>query len=142
MLLMATRLSPLGIIAKWLLVPGALALIGYYFVGPRVGGGPSAHRPTAEAHAPGDDGKETTQIPDDATSLDEESPAPRKSFKEPDVDVSVSPARSNSRRSSSTRRRSSRAPAPRSETPTPSAEPQSDPAGTGGMTPPDSGTDG
>jgi hypothetical protein len=34
---MASQLTPLGKIAKWILLPGLLAAGGFYFVGPRVG---------------------------------------------------------------------------------------------------------
>lgn len=33
----ARKLTPLGIVVKWIVVPAALAALGYYVVGPRLG---------------------------------------------------------------------------------------------------------
>lgn len=34
---MATKLTPLGIVTKWLLAPIAIGCLGFYLIGPRVG---------------------------------------------------------------------------------------------------------
>ena len=35
---MADKLTPIGVLTKWVVVPVAVGLVGYYVIGPRIGG--------------------------------------------------------------------------------------------------------
>lgn len=86
----ARALTPLGVAAKWLVVPVALGAIGYFLLGPRLGGvvTPSAKTP-AKAEKPG------FSAPD--VDVDS-SPASRYANASPEVEVSARERRSRKRR--------------------------------------------
>jgi hypothetical protein len=94
---MANRLTPLGLVLKWLIAPVAVGTIGYYLVGPRV------------------ESKVTPELLDKVRSVSgikteksEEKPeATQKSFTQPQVDVTVT-ALKNREESKPRRRRRKR----------------------------------
>ena len=85
-------LTGVGLLTKWLIIPAALAAIGYYVIGPRVGpsGATKPHQPAAST----DQSADTTEPPIDVPE-----------YKEPETTVSASPLSRRPRTSSSTRRR-------------------------------------
>lgn len=76
---MSNRLTPLGMVLKWLIAPVAVGVIGYYLVGPRV-----QSKVTPEllkSITPGIEAKPEATEPDPKTV--------QRSFSEPEVDVTV-----------------------------------------------------
>jgi hypothetical protein len=73
---MAERaLTPAGVIVKWILIPAALLIGGFYIIGPRIG---------ATAPLPGKNGDVKVTPVADADSASQ-------SFAQPDVDVQTRP---------------------------------------------------
>ncbi len=76
---MQGRLTPLGVFLKWILIPGALAAVGYFVLGPRIGKGIF----------------ERVKLPSNVRSMlnpaDEKEAKP----KQPSVEVSVKPSAKN-----------------------------------------------
>jgi hypothetical protein len=120
---MAGRLTPLGFVLKWIVVPVSLGAIGYFLVGPRVeipkdiedkvrkvAGNPG----TLEADNP-----EETQAEEDK---------PEKTFSAPEVDVTVTALNNRPKpKRKKRRRRTTTVQAPSQEQPAPEA-----PTGDGG----------
>jgi len=124
---MASRLTPLGIILKWIVVPASLGAIGYFLVGPRV-----------ESQVPKElkekalevvnSGKPTTTV---SNSPAQEVEKPTRSFAEPEVDVSVTAINNRPKKTKRKRRRRK----PPTESTAPSAPPAETPSGGGGAEP-------
>lgn len=87
---MDRQLTTAGLFAKWLLVPLALCGIGYFLIGPRIGGDPSKILPVSHATRPPAD-----PVPSDAAT-DSSTPVPPKRAvrmgRGPEVEVSVARA--------------------------------------------------
>lgn len=135
---MATRLSPLGIIAKWFLVPGILAATGYFIIGPRVGDKVipkdiKDRLPAVAGNAPSQSAQNE--------SGQQDTP---KTFAAPEVDVSVTPVKTQPKRKRHRRKRKPAVTAPvEGGTTAPPVSPPDTGGGTdGGATPPPVGHDG
>lgn len=109
---MASRLSPLGIFVKWLLVPASLAALGYFIIGPRVGDqvlSPDAKKKIQEVTGqprPAPAGE--LNISNDEVLPDEDKPA--KNYTAPDVEVTVNPIGNTEREKPRRRRRKKKPP--------------------------------
>ena len=95
---MGSKLTPLGMVIKWFIVPLSLGAIGYYMVGPRV-----------ESKVPAELRERVQEVtgqksPD--TSPEQESEKPKRDFSEPQVDVTVTAL--NTRRETPKRKRKRR----------------------------------
>ena len=103
---MATRLTPLGLILKWLIVPAALGTAGYFLIGPEIGKNETAIKAAQRVGIPVP-GK--VQEPEDEKlkEEDKEKVSSRRRG-EPEVEVSAEkyerPPRRSSRRRKSSRR--------------------------------------
>ena len=95
---MATRLTPLGMLIKWFIVPLVLCAIGYFLVGPRV-----------EEKVPNDVKDNLRKV---AGTVDSQKTAdsdnPKKSYAAPEVDVTVTALNSRQDKPKKKRRRRSR----------------------------------
>jgi hypothetical protein len=101
---MANRLTPLGMVLKWLIAPIAVGAIGYYLVGPRVDA--KVAPDLIKSITPGIEAKPDANEPDPKTV--------QRSFSAPEVDVTVTAL--NRREERPKRRRRKRA-SPKVETP-------------------------
>jgi len=81
---MATKLTPAGVFAKWVVAPLILVLIGYFLLGPRIGKSMSAG---ASATKDAQEGPANADPPTPATTVSTDQPSSG-----PDVDVTVQPA--------------------------------------------------
>ena len=108
---MGRRLTPLGMVLKWLLVPAALGAAGYFLVGPEIGKSelatkvgkrfgiplpPRTEEPVEDAES-ASKGKEKGE--------DEEVKTPDRSGPQPEVEVSAERVERPTRRRSRRRRR-------------------------------------
>jgi hypothetical protein len=84
---MASKLTPVGWIAKFLLVPAACVALGYFVVGPRIGSAPRAKSATSETAAPAD----ASQNDAPASAATPPAPEHKKTPPPPDVSVGVRP---------------------------------------------------
>ncbi|MBC8066175.1 MAG: hypothetical protein H7Y17_15190 [Chlorobia bacterium] len=128
---MASRLSPLGIVVKWIVVPISLAAIGYFLVGPRVESKvPQGVKDKVREVANGQ------EAPAEEPNAEEDKPA--RQFTEPEVDVTVTALNTRENRPKKKRRKRRKPPA---ETTAPSGpiEPAGPPPGNGGEPPPPDG---
>lgn len=128
---MASRLSPLGIVVKWIVVPISLGAIGYFLVGPRVESKvPQGVKDKVREVANGQ------EFAEDKPNADEDKPT--RQFAEPEVDVTVTALNTREDRPKKKRRKRRKPPA---ETTAPSApvEPAGPPPSDGGEPPPPDG---
>jgi len=94
---MGSRLTPLGLIVKWVVAPVGLALVGYYVVGPRLGKttqAPESTAPESQTAAPSQtDSPAVTEVKNDKPSgpppVDD---AVKTKPAAPNVEVTVRPA--------------------------------------------------
>ncbi len=77
---MADKLTPIGVFTKWVVAPVAIGLVGYYVVGPRIGG--STSKKTGEAS---DMGPLNVDPPTTSTTT----PKKKKVEEGPNVEVTV-----------------------------------------------------
>lgn len=119
---MAGRLSPLGIVTKWLLVPGILAVVGYFIIGPRIG----------DKVLPGGLKKQLEPVATTGTQTASVT-EPVKTFTAPEVDVSVTPAANTQPKKKKRRRKKKKPPvtvtAPETPATTPDTPPDLPPVG-------------
>ena len=137
---MATRLSPLGIIAKWFLVPGILAATGYFIIGPRVGD--KVIPKDIKDRLPTVAGNPASQSAQNESGQQGSTP---KTFAAPEVDVSVTPVKTQPKRKRHRRKKKPSVTAPPVDNGAPAAPatPPDTGGGTdGGATPPPVGHDG
>lgn len=83
-LLMAGRLTPLGVFLKWIVVPASLGAIGYFLVGPRVDTDVAKKIQKKVGEVTGQ--KPTTADPEPSDEPEEQ---PTSKFAPPEVDVTV-----------------------------------------------------
>lgn len=113
---MASRLTPLGFLVKWIVVPLSLGAVGYLFVGPRVDG--------KVANEIKDQVQKVTGTGDDkAPPEDEDKPlnVPAHNFTEPQIDVTVTAL--NTRQNKPKKKRRRKRPKPPVENPSGGTEP-------------------
>ena len=135
---MATRLSPLGQIVKWLVVPALLAATGYYFVGPRVTDKlPPEIKERVQAATAGNGRLSTSTSPESATNGDPLTSG--KPFAAPEVDVTVSQLGNPEKPKKKKRRRRRKPPV---EAPSPSIPGPDSPSGQPNNSPPPQGENG
>jgi len=96
----------LSAILLWIVVPVAFVLIGFYVVGPLIGGSPTAAKTNIQSTESGD-----LQVPPDPTATVTKN-QPGRSFREPEIDISSKPKTNKSERKD---RRDRAEDAPRSE---------------------------
>jgi len=95
---MATRLTPLGMLIKWFIVPLVLCAIGYFLVGPRV-----------EEKVPTDVKDNLRKVAGTVKSQrTADSEQPKKSYAAPEVDVTVTALNTRQDKPKKKRRRRSR----------------------------------
>lgn len=82
----------LSAILLWIVVPVAFVLIGFYVVGPLIGGSQSSVKSTTKTNATGD-----LQVPSDPTTTVTKN-QPGRSFREPEIDISSKPKSNKSER--------------------------------------------
>ncbi|HJP82812.1 MAG TPA: hypothetical protein VJ835_04830 [Fimbriimonadaceae bacterium] len=127
---MAGRLSPLGITLKWLVVPIALAAVGYFLVGPRVENNvPEEYKQKAAQVMRGESSQpEKSENEADATPASNQS-----KFAEPQVDVTVTALGT---RQDPPKRKKRRRRKPKVETPAPTETAPAIPPDNAGEPPP------
>jgi hypothetical protein len=112
---MATRLTPLGMLIKWFIVPLVLCAIGYFLVGPRV-----------EEKVPTDVKDNLRKVAGTVDSKNEpETDKPKKSYAAPEVDVTVTALNTRQEKPKKKRRRRTRT---TPKTSTPSSAPEAAPS--------------
>jgi hypothetical protein len=99
---MASRLTPLGFIVKWIVAPLSLGAVGYFLVGPRVESQVPKELKEQVQKVAG-----STQNEPEAEPVDEDKPTagPTHNFSEPQVDVSVTALNTRQTRPKKKRRR-------------------------------------
>ncbi len=126
---MASRLTPFGVVLKWILVPVSLGAIGYFLVGPRVDGNVAKEIQ-----------KKVSEVRGGALNPDESDPenpegdeeVPKSRFTPPELDVTVSalntrPTTTRKKRRRRTQTPTSTAPSSPSVAPPPADGGSSDP---------------
>lgn len=99
---MANRLTPFGLVLKWLIIPIAVGAIGYYLVGPRVESNVSPELIDKVKSASGIEVAEAKEVKPDTAE---------RTYKEPEVDVTVTAL--NKREDKPKRRRRKRTTTPK-----------------------------
>jgi hypothetical protein len=125
---MASRLTPLGILLKWIVVPASLGAIGYFLVGPRVDSQVPKEIKDRMLEVSRNTEPQTTASNDKPEEVDK----PLHNFAEPEVDVSVTALNSKPKKQKRKRRRRK----PPTATTTPSAPIPDAPSGGGSADPP------
>lgn len=128
-LLMAGRLTPLGVFLKWIAVPVSLGAIGYFLVGPRVDTDVAKKIQKKVGEVTG----QKPTDPDPGSEEDKPEEQPSSKFAAPEVDVTVTAL--NSRPTTTTRKKRKKRRKPPTESSAPSEPSVAPPPSDGGAAP-------
>lgn len=129
-LLMAGRLTPLGVFLKWIVVPASLGAIGYFLVGPRVDSDVAKKLQKKVGEVTGQ--KSSTDDPESSSEEDKPEEQPTSKYAAPEVDVTVTAL--NSRPTTTKKKRKKRR-KPTTESSAPSEPSVAPPPSDGGAAP-------
>lgn len=127
-LLMAGRLTPLGVFLKWIVVPASLGAIGYFLVGPRVDSDVAKKIQKKVGEVTGQ--KPATTDPESGSGEGASDEQPSSKFAAPEVDVTVTAL--NTRPTTTTRKKRKKRRKPPTESTAPSEPSVAPPPSDGG----------